>query len=221
MASELRRLLPLIAITATILALALIASITTQPREYRTTPREERAIIVEFLRNTTQQLDLNGWWPRNGAASPSACPLDNGRKGASYDFDLWVPRGPEEDTDPDRPAQREHYADLVASYWHSLGMKVTISATAARYPTVYATGGPVVRAAFDTGASDQSYSVVAVAHCSPGDAATLLTEDNQRYNQGIRIPGDEDLMPWDDPSREEKHRPQPPRNTTPPPQTQP
>lgn len=209
MATELRRLLPVILITAAILALALLATFTTPTKEYTMTPREGRATIVEFVQNTSRQLDLEGWWPRNGAAAPSHCSLSGDTKGAAYSFDLWVPRGPEENTDADRPAQREHYANLVADYWRSLGMKVKILSTAARYPTVYGSGGPVLRADFVTGATDNSYSIGTIAPCSPGNSHELLLEDNERYANGIRLPGDEGLLEQNDPRRAEKSQPHP------------
>ncbi|PPI56762.1 hypothetical protein [Rathayibacter toxicus] len=150
-------------------------------------PREERDKIVEFVINTTKQLSVTGWWPKDGVALADVCSLGGGEKGASYSYSHWAPMG----TDYAGDAQK------VAAYWRTLGMNVRI-ADSTPWPTVYAEGGPVLRASFDTSTPDNSYSVGAVARCAPGHAFTLNDEDDAQRNTGVVLPGDEGTVKkWD------------------------
>ncbi|MET4097379.1 hypothetical protein [Arthrobacter sp. UYCu712] len=152
------------------------------------TAREGRDRVVDFVINTTKQLDVTGWWPRNGVAGAQECSLGNGEEGASYGYDHWAPQG----TDHIEDAKR------VAEYWKSLGMTVrTVNPTT--HPTVFAEGGPVLRAEFDSDASDKSYSIGATAPCSSGDAVALNDEDEADRNQGKVLPGDEGIVVREDP----------------------
>ncbi|AZZ56211.1 hypothetical protein C7V51_10185 [Rathayibacter iranicus] len=85
-------------------------------------------------------------------------------------------------------------ARKVAAYWQSLGMSVRITDSTPR-PTVYAEGGPVLRASFMTGTTDDSYRIGAVAPCAPGDAVGILREDNAQRDAGVMLPGDEGVVP--------------------------
>ncbi|WOH20387.1 hypothetical protein IRJ34_08710 [Paenarthrobacter sp. GOM3] len=150
--------------------------------------REGRDRAVELVINTTKQLDVTGWWPRNGVAGAQECSLRKGEKGASYGYDHWAPQGTNHIEDAKR----------VAEYWKSLGMTVrTVNPTT--HPTVFAEGGPVLRAEFDTDASEKSYSVGATAPCSPGDAWELNVEDQAEREQGKVLPGDEGVVVRKDP----------------------
>ncbi|WP_146361245.1 hypothetical protein [Arthrobacter yangruifuii] len=154
--------------------------------------REGRDRVVELVFNTTEQLDVTGWWPRNGVAAADEC-IPKSRSGiehatASYSYDRWAPQG----TDHVGDAKR------VAEYWESLGMSVR-TVNPAKDPVVFGEGGPVARAEFDTDASDQSYSIGATAPCSPGDAVTLNDEDEAERDQGKVLPGDEGLVLQDPP----------------------
>ncbi|WP_146361250.1 hypothetical protein [Arthrobacter yangruifuii] len=154
--------------------------------------REGRDRVVELVFNTAEQLDVTGWWPRNGAAWAQECTPESshglGDATASYSYDRWAPQG----TDHVEDAQR------VAEYWESLGMTVrTINPT--KDPVVFAEGGPVLRAEFDTDAPEQSYSISAIAPCSPGDAYTLNEEDSAERDQGKVLPGDEGLVLQEEP----------------------
>jgi len=156
--------------------------------EKTTSAREGRDRAVELVINTTKQLDVTGWWPRNGVAGAQECSLGSGEKGASYRYDHWAPQGTNHVEDAKR----------VAEYWKSLGMTVrTVNPTT--HPTVFAEGGPVLRAEFDTDASDKSYSVGATAPCSPGDAWELNVEDQAERDQGKVLPGDEGVVVRKDP----------------------
>lgn len=160
---------------------------TTTP-EQTVSAREGRDRVVELVINTTKQLDVTGWWPRNGVAGAQECAFGKGVEGANYSYDHWAPQGTEHVKD----AQR------VAEYWESLGMTVrTVNPTT--HPVVFAEGGPVLRAEFDTDAADQSYSIGATAPCSPGDAWELNVEDQAERDQGNVLPGDEGVIPKPDP----------------------
>jgi hypothetical protein len=149
--------------------------------------REGRDQVVELVINTTEQLDVTGWWPRNGVAWAQECSPGKGEQGASYGYDHWAPEG----TDHIGDAKR------VAEYWESLGMTVrTINPTT--HPTVFAEGGPVLRASFDTHAADNSYRVGATAPCSPGNAIALNDEDEAERDQGKVLPGDEGIVIQED-----------------------
>ncbi|WP_416404893.1 hypothetical protein [Arthrobacter sp. LFS091] len=152
--------------------------------------REGRDRVVELVINTTKQLDVTGWWPRNGVAGAQECYLGKGEKGASYGYDHWAPQGTNHIEDAKR----------VAEYWKSLGMTVrTVNPTT--HPTVYGEGGPVLRASFDTDRLREYYDVGAVAPCSPGDAVTLNDEDETERKQGKVLPGDEGVVVREDPTQ--------------------
>ncbi|AGW42078.1 hypothetical protein O159_21360 [Leifsonia xyli subsp. cynodontis DSM 46306] len=150
------------------------------------TPREGRDAVVDFVIGTTKQLHITGWWPRSGPVWADECGLGGGVLGASYSYDHWAPRGTDHQGDAER----------VAAYWESLGMSVRITDSTPS-PTVYGSGGPVLRADFDTNASDNSYSGGALAPCSPGDAWELNEEDGAERDRGKVLPGDEGVIPWE------------------------
>lgn len=152
--------------------------------------KDGRDRAVEFVINITKQLNVTGWWPRNGVAWAQECSLGSGEKGASYGYDRWAPQGTNHVEDAKR----------VAEYWQSLGMIVR-TVNPATHPTVFAEGGPVLRAEFDTDASDKSYSIGATAPCSPGDAVTFNDEDEAERKQGKVLPGDEGLVVRGDPTQ--------------------
>lgn len=143
-------------------------------------PREGRDKVVELVVDTTQQLDIGGWWARDGESVPDVCSLVGGAQGASYSYSQEAPEG----TDFLEDARR------VAAYWESLGMSVRV-VDSTRRPAVFGEGGPVLRASFDTGAAAGTYRVDAVARCAPGYAAGMLREDNAQREAGVVLPGDE------------------------------
>ena len=177
----------LVAAIAVLMATGL-TSVSCAKDEKSITPREGRNHVVEFVKSTTPQTTAKGWWPRNGVASPGSCSLGSGQDGASYDYDLVAPRGTDLIGD----------AHLVADYWKSLGMTVRI-VNESTSPTVFAEGGPVLRAMFETDASDDRYRVGAVAPCAPGDAMSLVKEDEAERKNGKVFPGDEGVVPQKDP----------------------
>lgn len=146
-------------------------------------PREGRDKVVEFVIETTKQLDIQGWWPRSGAASPDVCSLAGGETGASYSYSHWAPEGADFAGD----------AKKVAAYWESLGMVVRVEDSIPR-PMVFGSGGPVLRAVFVTGGVEDSYHVDAEARCAPGDAVGMLREDNAQREAGAVLPGDEGVV---------------------------
>lgn len=146
-------------------------------------PREERDKVVQLVVETTKQLDVQGWWPRNGAARPDVCSLAGGDTGASYSYSHWAPEGTDFAGD----------AKKVAAYWESLGMVVRVEDSIPR-PMVFGSGGPVLRAVFVTGGVEDSYHVDAVARCAPGYAGGILREDNAQREAGVVLPGDEGVV---------------------------
>lgn len=151
-----------------------------------TTARENRDTVVEFVMNTTKQLDIAGWWPRNGVAWATECGQDGA--GAAYSYESWAPQG------------SDHFEDAkrIAAYWESLGMRVRM-VNADTSPTLFAEGGPVLRASFDTHSPENSYSVGAFAYCAPGDWDALNMEDQKLRESGETLPGDEGLIIREDP----------------------
>lgn len=171
-----------------ILMTAGLMSVSCAKEEPTMTPREGRDQVVEFVKKTTAQTNMNGWLPRNGAAVAGECGLGDGAEGASYDFDLAAPKG----------SDHVAMAHLVADYWESLGMTVRI-VNPSKNPVVFAEGGPVLRAMFDTFGPDDLYLIGAVASCVPGDAVALSEEDEAERKSGKILPGDEGVLPREDP----------------------
>lgn len=86
----------------------------------------------------------------------------------------------------------------MGEHWKSLGMTVRIEGPP-QSPAVFAEGGPVLRASFDTDASDDLYRVGAVAPRAPGDAVALLKEDEAERKSGKTFAGDEGVVSREDP----------------------
>lgn len=145
------------------------------------TPHEARDAVVKFVVDTSEHVDTENWSADTGAAVPQNCALENGEEGAAYQFRLWS-----SERSPDSTLE----ADRIVEYWDSLGMDTRV-ADHGGYPVVYGTGGSVSRASFDTDAAGESYSIVAVAPCTPGNAADLKREANAQRQDGERMPGDE------------------------------
>ncbi len=139
------------------------------------TPREQRDVLVKFAWDTTERLSLSGWHPRNVAWAQEC-----GEGGAAYAYDLWVPAGSDVIGD----------ARKVQAYWESLGMSVRM-VNGTTTPTLFAEGGPVLRASFDTDDVGGSYHVGGIAPCRPGDAYELNEQDNADRVAGKILPGDE------------------------------
>src|SRR5699024_3043790 len=141
---------------------------------------EQRDVVVSFVVDTTEQLTAGNWEANTGTASPQGCTMDNGEEGAAYTFKLW---STERSDDPDSDVQ------LVVDYWESLGTSTRVTDHGGN-PVVYGTGGPVLRASFNT-ASGEFYRIGAVAPCTPGDATQLKREAKEGRRNGERFPGDE------------------------------
>lgn len=145
------------------------------------TPHEARDAVIKFVVDTSEHVDAENWSADTGAAIPQNCTLENGEEGAAYQFRLWS---------ADRSSDSMLEADRIVEYWDSLGMDTRV-ADHGGHPVVYGTGGPVVRASFDTDAAGESYSIGAVAPCTPGNEADLKREANAQREDGERVPGDE------------------------------
>lgn len=145
------------------------------------TPHEARDAVIKFVVDTSEQVDAENWSADTGTATPQNCTLESGEEGAAYQFRLWS---------SDRSSDSMLQADRIVEYWDSLGVDTRIEDHGG-HPVVYGTGGPIVRASFDTDAAGESYSISAVAPCTPGNAADLKREANAQRQQGERLPGDE------------------------------
>lgn len=172
---------PLITICCSALALLLITGCADPSnQEPAMDAVEHRDVVVNLVIETTDQLEVEGWEASHGAATSERCTMMDGTEGAAYKFSLWA------DSGTDHEASAQH----IVEYWESLGMDTRIEDHGG-YPVVYGTGGPVQHATFDTMAAGDSYRVLAVSHCAPGDTAKLKTEFNERRKNGERFPGDE------------------------------
>ncbi|MFF8819299.1 hypothetical protein ACF07D_15020 [Leucobacter sp. NPDC015123] len=147
------------------------------------TAREGRDKVVQLVKDSAQQLDVTGWWAR-GTASASPCEGDPDNA-SQYGYAYWAPEG----GDPHADAAK------MAAYWESLGMSVYIAGADKKHPGVFATGGPVLRASFDTGAAERSYRIGAIAPCSPGEDYLLNREDSAARKRGEVLPGDDVMVP--------------------------
>lgn len=141
---------------------------------------EQRDVVVDFVIDTTEVLDIGGWKANHGAARAQACTLDNVDEGAAYQFTLWAEPG----TDHQAAAPR------IVEYWESLGMDTRV-VDHGGYPAVEATGGHVHGVSFATNTAEDHYEIGAVAHCAPDDARELKEEYNEGRKNGERFPGDE------------------------------
>ncbi|WP_187977735.1 hypothetical protein [Mycetocola sp. JXN-3] len=141
-------------------------------------PRDERDVMVKFIVDTTEQLTVAGWHPRSVAVAEGC-----GKDDASYGYDQWAPAG----VDPIGDARK------VQAYWESLGMSVRM-VNESTSPTLFAEGGPVLRADFDTHAVEGNYRVGAITKCRPGDWYELNEQDNADRAAGKLVPGDEGLI---------------------------
>lgn len=144
--------------------------------------------MADLVVETTKQLGVDGWWPRNSVAASDFYSLCEGLGGASRNDVHWAP----ENVDFFADAQK------AASYWRSLGMTVRVEVPIPR-PIVLGDGGPTKRASFATGAADNSYSVVAEAPCAIGDFYELLLEGEAPREAGIFLPGDQGVVKNPDP----------------------
>lgn len=104
---------------------------------------------------------------------------------SQYVYAYWAPEGNDRHAD----------AKTMAAYWESLGMSVYIAGTQSDYPAVFAKGGPVLRASFDTGAAERSCNIDAVAPCTPGDSVLFNKEDDAARDRGELLPDDDVMVP--------------------------
>ena len=158
----------------------------TTPEAAETAPADDtieqaRQDPIDLVTATTALLASDNWESSSGTPWPGTCTLPNGEDGAYYSYSLRT------DQRPDDVA-----ADVqkVVDYWESLGLSTRI-VDHGEYPTVYATGGPVVRASFMSkipGAD--KYEVGAVGGSGPGDIFALQDEERQRRADRGVIPGD-------------------------------
>ena len=147
------------------------------------TAREGRDKVVQLVQDSSKQLDVTGWWAR-GTASASPCESDP-NNASQYSYRYWAPQGSDQRGD----------AQKIAAYWESLGMSVYVTGEDTDWPVVYGSGGPVLRASFDTSAAERSYQLGATAPCSPGDNVDFIREDDAARERGEVLPGDDVMVP--------------------------
>jgi len=104
----LRRVASSILATAAILVTAGCAA-TDQQENSAMTPHEGLDAIVDFVVNSTEQLDVDGWQASNGTASPRVCTMGNSEEGAQYVFMLSTQQGSALDDD----------VQQMSDYWDS------------------------------------------------------------------------------------------------------
>ncbi|UTX53107.1 hypothetical protein [Leucobacter aridicollis] len=147
------------------------------------TAREGRDKVVQLVQDSAQQLDVTGWWARGTAyAAPCEGDPDNA---SQYQYAYWAPEGDDHRAD----------AKKMAAYWESLGMTVFMTGEDTDWPVVYGSGGPVLRASFNTSAVERSYRIGAIAPCSPGLYVEFNREDSAARDRGEVLPGDDVMVP--------------------------
>ncbi|GAA2845327.1 hypothetical protein FB468_3048 [Leucobacter komagatae] len=155
----------------------------TKPEEPELTAREGRDKAVQLVEDTSKEIDVTGWWAR-GPAYAGPCEGDPDSS-SQYSYAYWAPEGENPHAD----------AEKIAEYWESLGMSVYIEGAEKAHPGVFAAGGPVLRASFDTGAAERSYRIGAIAPCSPGAYHLFNEEDDAARELGELLPGDDVMVP--------------------------
>lgn len=145
------------------------------------TAKQARQDPIDFVTATTELLGSDNWESTSGTPWPGTCTLPNGEDGTYYSYSLRTDQ---------RPDDVQADVQKIVDHWESLGVSTRI-VDHGEYPTVYATGGPVVRASFSSkipGAD--KYEVGAVGGCAPGDSLELMQVENDRAEQREVIPGD-------------------------------
>lgn len=165
---------------------AMVTGCTSSPEETTSatyTVEEARQDPIDVVTETTDLLPVQGWSSKAGGPWPGPCSLHDGEQGAHYEFTLYS-----EDRSQDLHAD----AQLVAEHWESLGMDVRTIQEGVASPRIYATGGPVRRASFNTNDPGSGrYRVGATSWCAPGDGLELGLVENDRREQREAIPGDD------------------------------
>ncbi|HEY4577117.1 MAG TPA: hypothetical protein VIG67_04610 [Yaniella sp.] len=147
------------------------------------TIEQARQDPIEVVTETTELLAAEGWSSKAGGPWPGECSLGGGEDGAYYAYTVYS---------DDRSEDLHADVYVVAEHWESLGMDVNIVEEGVVSPRVYATGGPVRKASFNTNDPGSGrYRVGATSWCAPGNALELGLEENERRAQREVIPGDD------------------------------
>src|SRR5690625_1808409 len=165
---------------------ATVAGCTSNPEETTNatyTIEQVRQDPIDVVTETTDLLPAEGWSSKAGEPWPGECSLEDGEEGAYYAFTVYS---------DDRSEDLHADAQLVAEHWENLGMDVRIVQEGVVSPRVYATGGPVRKASFNTNDPGSGrYRVGATSWCAPSDSLALGLEENERRAQREVIPGDD------------------------------
>ena len=147
------------------------------------TIEQARQDPIDVVTETTELLAAEGWSSKAGGPWPGECSLDGGEDGAYYAYTVYS---------DDRSEDLHADVHLVAEHWESLGMDMNIVEEGVVSPRVYATGGPVRKASFNTNDPGSGrYRVGATSWCAPGNPLELGLEENERRAQREVIPGDD------------------------------
>lgn len=147
------------------------------------TIEQARQDPIDVVTETTELLPAEGWSSKAGGPWPGECNLDGDEDGAYYEYTVYS---------DDRSDDLHADVRFVAEHWESLGMDVNIVEEGVVLPRVYATGGPVRKASFNTNDPGSGrYRVGATSWCAPGNPLELGLEENERRAQREVIPGDD------------------------------
>ena len=147
------------------------------------TIEQARQDPIDVVTETTELLAAEGWSSKAGGPWPGECNLDGDEDGAYYEYTVYS---------DDRSDDLHADVRFVAEHWESLGMDVNIVEEGVVLPRVYATGGPVRKASFNTNDPGSGrYRVGATSWCAPGNPLELGLEENERRAQREVIPGDD------------------------------
>lgn len=147
------------------------------------TADELRDPLIIFLIQS-KELTTTESWRAMDFAYPSYCDFRSSQRTSDWIYDLLSPRG----KDPKGDAQK------VAEYWRSRGMHVEI-VESGKFPTVYASGGPVRTASFETETGEGEYKIGSSTYCGVGDAVEILEGEKLQRRAGRHLLGDDLYRP--------------------------
>lgn len=135
--------------------------------------------LVQFLVDSSKHIDTKSW--RVGTyPQMSYCEVHDSGPTTQWYYMLLSPAGqrPKEDV------------QKIAEYWRSRGLHMDIEESG-EFPTVYATGGPVRSASFETDGPRGEYKLGATSVCGKGDALEILEREKAQRNSGEKLYGDD------------------------------
>lgn len=145
--------------------------------------------LVHFLFDTSHHTNANPWraWTY---PQPRPCADKAEPHASSWRYVLLAPQGENPKID----------AQEVAEHWRSLGVHVQI-VDSRDFPTVYASGGQVQSASFETDAGDREYRIGASSWCGDGNTTRLIQDEKIQRDAGKALFGDELYLGTPPPTR--------------------